>query len=258
NGGEAHKLTAVRRNQGDRSFNGQQQGNQQQQHGQGSSNRGQQQQQQGSQQQDRDKKKRQRGRGPRKGKNAAGAVDQGDDLESLVSNVIVQDPIPPQKVLPGKEVTLSLKSNLAPAPRAPSKTYPSLTSAARLAKKIGVKGTPETLRVLEKAVASGYAHDTSLLSRIQEVDDMYDSLLDETPLSNGEGENIEDDKYDDEEDERAAKRFKATPLRDRIESHFDDEYIAGPSLDGTSFGEDESVEDAIAEAAGMDVDLDGC
>lgn len=248
NGGDANKLTAVKRNQGNRSFNGQQQGNQQQQRGQGSG-QGQQQQQQDSQQQ---KKKRARGARKPKGKNAAGAVDDGDNLESLVSNVIINDPIPPQKVLHGKEVTLSLKSNLAPAPRKPSKTYPSITRATRLAKEIGVKGTPEAVRLLEKLVDSGRVRDPPLSARIQEVDNMYDSLPDETPLSTGEGE---DDEYDDEEDERAAKRFKLTPLRDRIDTRFDNEAFARePTPDGTSFGEDESVDNAIAEAAGMEVD----
>ena len=251
NGGDANKITAVKRNNGNRSFDSQQQGNQQQQRGQGS---GKQQQQQGDPKQQRDKSKK-RGRGPRKGKgkNAANVQEDSDnDLESLVSNAVVREPTyyPLGHVGEGELVTLSLKSNLAPPPRAASsKVYPDLTRASRLAHQVGVKGTPQALRTLEKVVASGFVRDVPLLSRIQEVDDVYNSLEDETPYSTGEGE----DQYEeDEEDERAAKRFKSISLLDRMEprpfEYNESAWRDEPIPDGTSFGED----DQIANAAGVD------
>ena len=105
--------------------------------------------------------KKKHGRGPRKGKCRNAANAQGndvDDLESLVSNAVVREPTyyPPGHVGEGELVTLSLKSNLTPPPRAASsKVYPDLTRALGLAHQVSVKGTLQALRTLEKVVVSG-------------------------------------------------------------------------------------------------------
>ena len=199
------------------------------------------------------------GRGPRKGKgrNAANAQGNGvDDLESLVSNAAVREPEYAGYTGEGELVTLSLKSTSAPLlPRlATSKKYPDLTRAARLARQTGVKGTPEALRTLEKVVASGLVRDESLLSRITEADDSR--FYDETPNNSGEEEDEEDD---DEEDERAAKRFKSLDLRNRIGEVQDDDRFYDTQdepIDGTTFGEETSVDADIARAAALDEDVD--
>ena len=248
NGDGANKITAVKRNNGNKQFNQQQGGQQQQQRGQGSGQGQAQQQQQSQGNGGKDNKDKKRRRGPRKGKNAANVTNNdSDDLESLVGGAVVNDT--PTKYLTGPaNPGYIFKSFDAPAPRALSNTYPSLTRASEIARYIGERGSAQTLRVLEKVVASGFVREGSPSAHISEVGDATLDQTDETPNGNADT-SFDDD--DDLEDERAAKRFKSISLFDRMEprpfEYNESAWRDEPIPDGTSFGED----DQIANAAGV-------
>ncbi|KZV75398.1 hypothetical protein PENSPDRAFT_681120 [Peniophora sp. CONT] len=234
----ASKITAVRRNNGNPSFSQQRRGGKQQQ---------QQRQQQQSSSNDSDARgedngrgKRRRGRGRGRGRGGYnGSREAHDDYEGnhFLSNMASETRVlgPEDRSSP-----YSLKSvQGGPLHKAsPTTFHPSMRRASKLAADIGVRGTAETLRVLERVVPHLRDDAGPSSATIEEVDD-------------------DDSDEDDVEDERASKRFRSTPLIDRIDTaaNSEDDFIPEDTpIDGMSFGDDEDVNEEIAQCAGLQHD----
>ena len=197
----SNRVTAVHRNRGTPQFRNQRGGHRQQQ----------QRQQQPSSSNDSDARGdnnhhgrvRRRGRGRGRGRGGNQGAREATESSHFLASMARIDMSPPRELEPEDTTPpYSLKSVRAgPLHKAsPSTFHPTMGAASRLADRIGVKGTPEALRILER-VASVLPSAT-----IEEVESDEEEYAEDSEI----------------EDTRASKRMRSTPLADRIGSPVDD------------------------------------
>ncbi|EIN12460.1 hypothetical protein PUNSTDRAFT_130720 [Punctularia strigosozonata HHB-11173 SS5] len=163
----ANKLSAVKRKQGDQSFSQQQRPNGQQQQKQQSS---QSQQRPQGQQQHSDKRRRGRsgrGKGKDKGKGKAYVADCDHNVTMASVAVAADEPKPASRRAPSPYVADRRMFKPVVKVTEPSTIYPSVNGALKLARDLGIRPTPEQLRVLEATVEQ---------RRIQTLNEERDAL----------------------------------------------------------------------------------